>query len=109
NAPALGDTNPMPDAFNPRTTAVIRENWREQAGNNTLGKDSNAYVKLVEYGLNKISFESSNSSDGFAVFSDIYYPKGWKAYIDGKETPIVRTNYVLRGLQIPAGNHQIVF
>src|SRR5690606_485479 len=72
-------------------------------------KDSGAYVKLAEYGLNNLNFVSNNSRDGFAVFSDIYYPHGWKAYIDGQETPIYRANFLLRALKIPAGEHKIEF
>ncbi len=59
--------------------------------------------------MNEISFVSSNSHEGLAVFSDIYYDKGWKAYVDGKETPIVKANYVLRAVLLPAGNHKIEF
>ena len=56
-----------------------------------------------------MTYSSDSKTDKFAVFSEIYYPKGWKAYIDEKETPILKTNYVLRGLQIPAGKHTIKF
>jgi uncharacterized membrane protein YfhO len=66
-------------------------------------------VKLDKYGLDKITFVSNNNNEGVAVFSDIYYDKGWKAYVDGKETPIVKVNYVLRALKLPAGNHKIEF
>jgi hypothetical protein len=105
----IGDTVAMPNAFDPRKTAVMRATFKSDMGTAPFGKDSAAYVKLDQYGLDDISFKSSNSKDGLAVFSDIYYSKGWKAYVDGKETPIMKANYVLRAIRIPAGNHSIEF
>jgi len=109
NAPSLGDTVNMPNAFNPRKTAVIRSTFKDNFGTYAFGKDSSAFVKLTQYGLDELSFASRNSKDGLAVFSDIYYAAGWKAYVDGKETPIYKANYVLRAIKIPAGQHKIEF
>lgn len=95
--------------FDPKNTAVIRDVFKNDFGNYTFGRDSAAYVKLDKYGLDDISFRSSNSKDGLAVFSDIYYAKGWKAFVDGKETPIMKADYVLRAIKVPAGNHLIEF
>jgi len=72
-------------------------------------KDSLATIKLNVYKPNHIEYTSTNSNNGFAVFSETYYKEGWKATIDGKETPIKRVDYVLRGLDIPKGKHTIVF
>ncbi|MGL4325887.1 MAG: YfhO family protein, partial [Tannerellaceae bacterium] len=58
---------------------------------------------------NKLVYTSNNTSEGLGVFSEIYYPYGWKATIDGKEVSILRVDYLLRGLIIPAGKHEIVF
>lgn len=66
-------------------------------------------ISLTEYQPNYLKFKSSNSNDGFAVFSDIYYQPGWISAIDGVEVEHARVNYVLRGMQIPAGDHEIVF
>ena len=109
NANNLGDTAVVPNAFNPKTTAVIRNDFKNTFGTYTFGKDSAAAIKLTKYGLDDLSFTSSNSKDGLAVFSDIWYPHGWEAYVDGKETPIMRANYVLRAIKIPAGQHTIEF
>lgn len=72
-------------------------------------KDSLSSIQLTSYKPNHLKYVSNNSNEGFAVFSEMYYQNGWKAMIDGKETPIYRVNYVLRGLQIPAGKHTIEF
>ncbi len=109
NAAQLGDTTIKPGAFQPKKTAVIRNTFKNDMGNVVIGKDSAAFVKLTKYGLDELSFASNNSKDGLAVFSDIYYAKGWKAYVDGKETPIMKADYVLRAIKIPAGAHKIEF
>ena len=72
-------------------------------------KDSTATIQLSTYKPNQLKYVSNNSNEGFAVFSEMYYQNGWKAMIDGKEAPIYRVNYVLRGLKIPAGKHTIEF
>lgn len=71
--------------------------------------DSTATIKLIENLNDKISYRSSARSNQFAVFSEVYYPFGWDAYIDGKKTAYCRVDYVLRGMPIPAGNHTIEF
>lgn len=94
--------------FNPKDTAILDEADKKSLVANAV-KDSTAFIKLLYNDNDIIEYESSSKHTEFAVFSEIYYDAGWVATIDGKETPIVRTNYVLRGLQIPAGNHRIQF
>ena len=66
-------------------------------------------INLIDYHPGYWKYNSQNSGDGFAVFSEIYYPKGFKVTIDGQPVEMLRANYVLRALEIPAGNHEIVF
>lgn len=73
------------------------------------GKDSLSNIELISYKPNHLKYVSNNTKDGFGVFSEMYYAKGWKATIDGKEAQIYNVDYVLRGLQIPAGKHTIEF
>ncbi|MDW8301739.1 MAG: YfhO family protein [Bacteroidia bacterium] len=71
---------------------------------------STEYVKLQSsYSPNKLVYEANLEKDRFITFSEIYYPKGWVAKIDGNPVPIIQTNYVLRGLIVPAGKHTIEF
>ena len=93
--------------FNPKDTAILFTADRNNV--QAAPVDSAAQVQLLYNRNDEVAYTSNATAPGFAVFSEIFYSKGWKAYIDGKEAPILRTNYVLRGLSIPAGQHQIKF
>jgi hypothetical protein len=97
------------DHFNPKDTVVIDKRFQSVTGTFTPAADSSASIALTKYGLNQLLYTAQNNGEGLAVFADIYYPAGWKAYIDEKESPIIRVNYALRGLKIPAGKHNIRF
>jgi len=70
--------------------------------------DSSSKIKMTAYDNDAISYESNSSSNNIAVFSEIFY-KDWKAYLDGKEVPFFKANYVLRAMVIPAGKHVVEF
>lgn len=82
-------------------------------GNSTLEStykvDSSAVIKLTSYKPNHLVYETSNTNNGVAVFSEMYYKNGWNAYVDGVLKPHFRANYLLRGLEIPKGKHTIEF
>lgn len=94
--------------INTASTAVI--NFSEfNIDQSAATVDSLATIQLQEEGPRKMVYKSSSAQAGIAVFSEVYYPAGWIAKIDGKEVPILRANYVLRALQVPAGEHTIEF
>jgi hypothetical protein len=95
--------------LHPKDTALVLEKDKGLFGSFTGSSDSTASIALVNNDNDRITYTSRSTSTGFGVFSEIYYEDGWVATIDGKETPIIRTNYVLRGLVIPAGEHKIEF
>ncbi|NOY48261.1 MAG: YfhO family protein [Chlorobi bacterium] len=95
------------DTLDTKRVAVIDSQWRKENKSFTL--DSLTSIKLTSYKPNYLQYQSNNSNDGFAVFSENYYGQGWQAYIDGVEAAHIRVNYVLRGMEIPAGNHTIEF
>jgi hypothetical protein len=94
--------------FNPKDTAVMDEQDKI-ADLDGLQVDSSASIQLVQNKNDEITYKAKTNAKQLAVFSEIYYKDGWKAYIDDKETPIVKANYVLRGLVVPAGEHTIKF
>ena len=94
------------DTLKTKFSAVINKNIH--SGRSFL-LDSTASIELIDYLPNKLVYKSSNANDGFAVFSENYYKHGWQVTIDGQEVPHYNVNYILRGLEVPKGNHTIVF
>ena len=96
-------------SFNPQETAVINKSFSKELNGFTSGSGEGE-IKLTGYQPNELKYEATvNGGPQLAVFSEIYYPKGWKSYIDGKETEHVQANFVLRAMVIPAGKHLIEF
>ncbi|HIS34944.1 MAG TPA: YfhO family protein [Candidatus Avirikenella pullistercoris] len=97
--------------IDPSTEAVVDIRFSSELNgiSDSLTPDSTATIKLTDYKANHLTYQSRNTQEALAVFSEIYYPKGWKAFIDGQEVPYLRANYILRGLVIPAGEHTIEF
>ena len=93
--------------FNPAKEAFV--DMRFEVKNRDCIVDSTASIQLESYSPMNLVYTSKNSHDGVAIFSEIFYDKGWNAYIDEKLVPYFRANYVLRGLEIPAGTHSIAF
>ena len=92
--------------FNSKNDAIIdRSQFDVSNIQKSYSQDGN--INVIEYNPNKIIYDVSNTSDAFIVFSEIYYPHGWKVYVNGEERKILRVNYVLRGLQLNKGNHKI--
>lgn len=83
-----------------KTTAVVRQGAR-------TGPLGPGEIALQEYRPNYLRYEYTAPEGGLAVFSEIYYDKGWRAFIDGEEAPYLRADYVLRAMQLPAGTHTV--
>ena len=94
--------------INTKKEAVSQENFIKSLGLK-LNYSAKGDIKLISYQPNNLVYQSETFSEEFAVFSEIYYPKGWNAYIDGQLKEHASVNYVLRGLAIPAGKHKIEF
>ncbi|WP_298370284.1 YfhO family protein [uncultured Lutibacter sp.] len=97
------------DSLNTKIEAVINTVNISDNLKTNYKRDSISSIKLVSYKANELEYESKTTNIQFAVFSEMYYKNGWNAYVDGKLTPHYNVNYVLRGMEIPAGKHKISF
>jgi uncharacterized membrane protein YfhO len=95
--------------FNPRNEVIINDNQNSFVDGFTPTADSTAYVSLVEYKPNHLTYEYTASSEQLVVFSEVFYDLGWHAYIDGKPVDHFRVNYILRAMRVPEGEHTIEF
>lgn len=96
-------------SFDPAGDAIVHAEFKDYVGSLSLSK--NGSIDLKSYHPNKLVYESNTEGEQFGIFSEVWYGpnKGWEASIDGKPVDHIRTNYILRGLKIPSGKHEIVF
>ena len=88
--------------------AIVHQEFKAQL--NGLGQDSTSSIKLLNYDPSELRYASNSKAKQLAVFSEIYYPAGWNCYIDGKKpVQTLRVNYLLRGVVVPAGKHEITW
>lgn len=101
------------DTLDTRTLAVVDKRYQDALSSLKTGVDSTASVRLVipESGVlpNYLKYETQSSTNKLLVFSEVHYPAGWNAYLDGKQVDYIRANYVLRAMAVPAGKHTIEF
>jgi len=96
------------DNFNPKDTAFVQEAFKSDVPF-MPEYDSTASVKLINNDNDIITYEFSAAKNQFAVFSEVFYKSGWKAYVNDKQLPIAKVNYVLRGLALAPGKYKIEF
>jgi len=96
------------DNFNPATSAVADAKFKQQLGEAKAVQPGDTIYE-TSYAPNHLTYKSHSAGGGLAVFSEVYFPWGWKVSIDGKPVEMGRVNYVLRALQLPAGDHEIDF
>ena len=95
--------------LNPSREAIIDKHFEKELAGLSPGPDTSAQIMLTEYRANYLKYSARCLSEQLAVFSEIYYDKGWQASIDGKPVDHFRANYVLRAMRVPAGEHTIEY
>ncbi len=101
----VSDTIP---SFDPAKTTIVDRRFADITGTQQPTLVPGDTIMLSSYTPNQLKYKVSTHNGGLAVFSEVYFPWGWHATVDGKETPIARVNYILRAIRVPAGSHDIV-
>jgi hypothetical protein len=96
-------------SFDPKQVMVVDEKFKPLINVNKVGYDGNGFIRLTNYHPDHLTYEYSSGRDALAVFSEMWYDKGWNAYVDGEKIPYFRADYILRAAQLPGGNHKLEF
>ena len=94
--------------LNPATMAVVEKTWKENVTVGPVVVGDSASIVMTQYTPGKLTYQSHSDKARVAVFSEVFY-KTWRATIDGQPATPIRVNYILRGLEVPAGQHEVVF
>ena len=103
---AMAEINAL-DQFNPAETAIVDKDFRENVAGKNFQKDTSGAIRLSHYEPNHLKYDFHADGEQLVIFSEIYYPKGWKLMIDGESQQLFRVNYILRAAVIPGGRHEI--
>jgi hypothetical protein len=95
--------------FNPRDTVIVDKRYADLVNKKDWQRDSADVIKHTSYKADELLYSYNISGERLTVFSEIFYDKGWNAYIDDKLVPHFRVNYLLRGMVLPAGKHNLAF
>ena len=95
------------NSFDPNNEAIMLQSEANKIKKRKFSGEGE--VKLTKYKPNHLTYEANVKGNQFAVFSEIYYSDGWKAFVDGKEVDIFKTNYLLRGIELSGGKHKVEF
>jgi hypothetical protein len=96
-------------SFDPKNVMVVDQKFKSLIDVNKVGYDGNGFIRLTNYHPDHLTYEYSSGRDALAVFSEMWYEKGWNAYVDGGKIPYFRADYILRAAQLPGGNHKLEF
>jgi Bacterial membrane protein YfhO len=93
--------------WDPSLETIVGADFIDQVSQENYSAEGS--IEMTSYHPDNLTYKSSSPDQQLAVFSEIHYPLGWKAYVDGEEVPISRVNYTLRAIEIPAGDHIVEF
>ena len=97
------------ETLKPDSIAVADKRFESYLSEHPFQKSNKGKITLTDYSPNELNYKYNSNADQFAVFSEVYYKNGWHAFVDGKEMPYIRVDYILRGMTLPAGSHEVMF